>query len=352
MYRSLGEGLEMLTKTPTAIYQNLLDNREMFPVDPKFFERTEYLLNGPLDEYEAILDSFQGSFEGKVALDFGCKYGHTLPLFLARGAKQVIGVDVELGYLETGRNAFGRLLEGIQYYQADDGLIPISSEIVDFALANEVISHVNPAYLETVYAELARVLRPGGQLLISDGNNIANAECCEALVDVYDAWENGPTGRQTDRDVVTVSYVERRRQIVRERHPTLQASDIEHVARNTSGLFGEKFLEIVDAYVKTGELLERPYRPGMCPTNPQAGGVVMERGFHPRQVEMALNCYGLEAHQVYQKPPWADPASLNWKGSLVQSIQKAWESVFGHHRPSNWWALSANFTILATKPKS
>ena len=31
-------------------------------------------------------------------------------------------------------------------------------------------------------------------------------------------------------------------------------------------------------------------------------GVVMERGFHPRQLEMALAEYGFEAHQVVPAP--------------------------------------------------
>ena len=101
--------------------------------------------------------------------------------------------------------------------------------------------------------------------------------------------------------VVTTSFLERRRKIIRERHASLDEPKVEYLARNTSGLFGPILERVVDEFVRTGALTERPYRPGTCPTNPGPGGEVMERGFYPQQVEMALAAYGIRARQILQQ---------------------------------------------------
>ena len=161
-----------------------------------------------------------------------------------------------------------------------------------------MISHVNPSYLDSLYAEAVRVLRPGGWLLISDGNNLASPSCREALVDVYDAWENGPAGRRTDRDVVHRPFVEIRRELIEAWHPDLSQERTAYLARNTSGLFGDDLRRVAEAYVGGGRWVERPYRRGQCPTNPLPAGVVMERGFYPEQVALTLRALGMEAREL------------------------------------------------------
>jgi SAM-dependent methyltransferase len=246
-----------------------------------------------------------------VVVDFGCKYGHLLPWFVVAGVSEAIGVEVEDSYVEEGRSIFEALYANVRILKEEQGCIPLQPDTVDFVLVNEVISHVNPTYLDMVYAEIARVLKSGGRVLISDGNNIANAECQAALTPLYEAWENGPDGTKTDRDTVSESYLTRRRKIIQSRHPRLDPTRVDFLARNTSGLFGDFLIRVIDEYVQTGELIRRPYRRGVCPTNPSPSGVVMERGFHPVQVELALASYGLEAWQVL--PPGAqrgDSANL------------------------------------------
>lgn len=239
--------------------------------------------------------------------DFGCKYGHLLPLFLARGATRAIGIDVEDEYLAVGSQIVGDIYPSATFVKSDRGFLPLPPASVDFVLVNEVISHVNPTILPTVYAEIARILRPSGQVLISDGNNVANPDCARDLVEVYDAWENGPEGRNTGRDVVDGAFVNLRKEIIRKRHPSLPGDRVDYLAANTSGLFGDYLAEVIDRFVATGELVERPYRRGLCPTNPSASGVVMEWGFRPESVVMTLERYGLTARDV--TPVAAMPAA-------------------------------------------
>ena len=248
---------------------------------------------------------------GATVADIGCKYGHTLPLFLARGAARAIGIDVEEEYLTVGRRIVGDIYPSVAFVQSERGFLPLPPDSVDFVLMNEVISHVNPTMLPTLYSEIARILRPKGQVLISDGNNIANLDCALDLVQVYDAWENGPEGRNTGRDVVDGAFINLRKEIIRNRHPSLPPDRVDYLATNTSGLFGDYFSAVIDRFVATGELVERPYRRGLCPTNPAASGVVMEWGFRPEAVVLALAAYGLAARAVTPVPPGPAPPPLD-----------------------------------------
>ena len=299
--------------------------------------------------YDKLIMMARDDLRGATAVDVGCKYGHVLPLFLAKGAVRAIGIDVEEEYLEAGRNFTVSVCPGAQFERSDRGLLPLPPASADFVLVNEVISHVNPVYLETIYAEIARILRPGGQVVISDGNNVANQQCREDLMQVYDAWENGPAGRDTGRDVVSRPFVDLRRDIVRNRHPHLSREQVDYVARNTFGLFGELLLDVVDAYVESGTLIERPFQPGVCPTNPKASGVVMERGFRPEQVEVALRNYGLEARQVVPVPVSGFSGTKGVLADAYLLLRHRWRSTFipnsDRHRGSSW-----GFSVLAVKP--
>jgi SAM-dependent methyltransferase len=269
--------------------------------------------------YAYLLDSVPARLEGGVAVDIGCKYGHVMPLFLARGARAAIGVDVVEEYLAVARRVVGAIYPPASFLKSKAGYLPIESGSVSFVLLNEVISHVNPMYLPNLYFEVARILRPGGHLVISDGNNIANPDCRRDLTDVYDAWENGPSGRKTSRDVVDGAFVDIRRRLIRERHRALSDAEVDYLARNTSGLFGDYLAETVDRYVAGGGFVARPYRHGICPTSPLDGGAVMEFGYHPKQVVMTLAAFGIHARRADPPPPlrWGTPRAaigsvLSW----------------------------------------
>jgi SAM-dependent methyltransferase len=240
--------------------------------------------------------------KGKVAVDFGCKYGHLLPLLIVMEVDQAIGIDIEDTYIEAGRMVFEKLYPKVKLLKSDQGYIPLQPETVDFVLVNEVISHINPSYLETFYAEIARILRRKGTVLISDGNNLENIQCQKNLVSFYESWENGPDGTKTDRDTVLECYLTRRTKMILARYPDLDQQRVDYLAENTSGLFGDFLIRTIDDYVKTGELIRRPYRRGVSPTNPNASGVVMERGLDPSQIMMSFENYGLRCKRILSRP--------------------------------------------------
>lgn len=283
-------------------YTAILAQSERAHLPAHLVELSRQWAEGLFQAYEPILNAVPGGVSGQRVVDFGCKCGHLLPLLIAEGASEVIGLDAEDSYVNAGKSVIESLYTNARIVKTEAGYIPLQPGSADIVLMNEVISHVNPSFLDTVWRETSRILRSGGILFVSDGNNAANHTARNKLVDLYDKWENGPEGAKTDRDVVMDHFIKRRKDLIRSRHPSLADDQLEYVASNTSGLFGEYLRRTVDHYVATGELVRRPYVRGACPVNPNESGVVMERAFFPQQLELALVEYGFNARQVIPEP--------------------------------------------------
>lgn len=248
--------------------------------------------------YRSMFDLVPAPLAGKSVVDFGCKFGHLIPLLLALDCREAIGIDAEPIYVATGNAVFSRLYANARVLPTENGYVPLPPSSVDVIIMNEVISHVNPSYLDTIWSECGRILRSGGILFISDGNNGANTTVQTLLPDLYDKWENGPDGVTTDRDVVMDNFRGRRARIIRERCPDMAQDKVDFLASNTSGLSGDYLLATIERFHQTGELVLRPYRRGICPVNPEGGHSVMERAFHPVHLELALSEYGFAASQL------------------------------------------------------
>lgn len=98
------------------------------------------------------------------ALDFGCGGGAMLP-FLARNARSVTGLDVDLAPFQAVRELLG-LPASVEVRGSGAATLaelpPASFGIV---LALDVLEHVDD--LPAVLRELARLLQPGGLLVVS-----------------------------------------------------------------------------------------------------------------------------------------------------------------------------------------
>ena len=100
---------------------------------------------------------------GRRVLDIACGEGYGAAAFLKAGASSVIGVDISE---ETCRHA--RSKYGIDARIGDAQAIPLPDQSVDVIVSFETIEHVpEPA---AFLAECARVLAPGGRIIISTPN--------------------------------------------------------------------------------------------------------------------------------------------------------------------------------------
>jgi SAM-dependent methyltransferase len=96
-----------------------------------------------------------------VALDAACGTGRFAE-FLARRGHQVIGVDSSPHMLAHAR----RRVPGGKFHVAELDQLPLADDSADVIVCALALVHV--PRLQPVLAEFARVLRPGGDLVISD----------------------------------------------------------------------------------------------------------------------------------------------------------------------------------------
>jgi ubiquinone/menaquinone biosynthesis C-methylase UbiE len=96
-----------------------------------------------------------------TALDAACGTGRHAA-YLASLGHTVIGVDVSAKMLAVARDN----VPGGDFRQADLRRLPVDDRNVDLVVCALALEHVSD--LGPVFAEFARVLRPGGHLVISD----------------------------------------------------------------------------------------------------------------------------------------------------------------------------------------
>jgi hypothetical protein len=138
--------------------------------------------------------------------------------------------------------------------------------------------------------EAARVLRPGGALLLSDSNNALNPQVVRDTWQIWRAFELGPAGAQVHGHTIETPFIDQRRDLLIQ--AGLPEDEAALLAQQTSGLWGEGLLEAARRYQQTGELPRRVYRDGQCPIDP-VQGYYIERLFDPHELVAALRAVGL-----------------------------------------------------------
>jgi len=101
---------------------------------------------------------------GQITADIGAGAGFMTEGLLARGL-QVIAVDQSEAMLQQMRSNFGGSAK-LDLRLGSAEKLPIDNQEVDYAFANMYLHHV-PQPPQAI-AEMARILKPGGRLVITD----------------------------------------------------------------------------------------------------------------------------------------------------------------------------------------
>lgn len=122
-----------------------------------------------LDAKVALLDQTIARHFGPAAepsvLDLGCGVGE-ISRRLDRAGRRLLGVDVALGALRRARQA----LPGRPFARFDGHRLPLLDDGFDLVLAVCVAHHVRPPAWPGFFAEMARVVRPGGLAVVFEHN--------------------------------------------------------------------------------------------------------------------------------------------------------------------------------------
>lgn len=126
-------------------------------------------------EERALLRLMPDALYGQAMLDAGCGSGRYMLHALRRGAARVTGVDLSSPMLKRAEAELTALHADvpITLVQGNLAALPLPDAQADLSVCGLVVGHLDD--LAQSLAELRRVTRPGGTLLLSDVHPIGHA---------------------------------------------------------------------------------------------------------------------------------------------------------------------------------
>lgn len=123
---------------------------------------------GKIDRYDrAVIAELGAQIESLSILDVGCATGRLLSSLAEAGAKRLSGVDLAPRILDVAREKLKSYPVEVELRSADvEDSLPWPSESFDVATLTGVLHHLFRPH--DALAEINRVLRPGGRLIIID----------------------------------------------------------------------------------------------------------------------------------------------------------------------------------------
>jgi len=229
---------------------------------------------------------------GATVVDAGCGSGIYTMLMLARGAARVLAYDV----FDHNVTALRRLAETfhlpIEAVQADVSQAACADESIDFVYCVEAISHFHDT--DAFLRECARVLQPGGRVVIADGNNGANPLLRRRIHRDWLRSETGPFTPDRFRPGDNLPFLYRRWLIIRDEFPDMSPEDVFHLGMHTSGLGGRALIDACWRFVDDGALPDSRYHRGMSQRRPE-DGQLNEEPLDPLAIATRLHALGVTA---------------------------------------------------------
>lgn len=115
----------------------------------------------PLDR--ALLAGLIDSIGRGPVADLGCGPGQVAAQLRRCGARQVVGIDLSPLMLAAGHGRH----DDLRFAAGDLRALPLADGVLAGATAFYSIIHLHPQERPVAFRELARVLRPGGQVLVA-----------------------------------------------------------------------------------------------------------------------------------------------------------------------------------------
>ncbi|MFH1379104.1 MAG: class I SAM-dependent methyltransferase, partial [bacterium] len=188
---------------------------------------------------------------GQQIADCGCGYGTVPILFCMFGARTVWGVEsrkVMIDAFSKCINEISPQLTGIYPLRSDAEQLPFKSASIDVITSFDSISHMrNP---ERLFHEAQRVLRPGGRMLIVDGNSSLDMS---HFYRHYAVWKHFEYSyKKVVHDENPEPYSLQRKNIIQNYAPNLSIKDTNKLTKITRGLWQPEIIQAVNEFKQSG----------------------------------------------------------------------------------------------------
>lgn len=248
--------------------------------------------------YWDLLDFARVDPARKTVVEAGCGFGVAVILMAALGA-EARGVEIVPWMVDFVHEYQPLLPDGlanrIGVVAGTASGMPYEDGSVDLLLSTEAISH----YLdyEPFLAEARRVLKLGGTLLVSDGNNGLNPLTRRRTKTIWASHERDP-------DVLVVGgeryennpwwLVRKREEIIAGHLPDVDHGVQHELALRTAGMVRAQIIAACDEYTSSARMPTSFYRPGQLSVHPDHE-MVMERLFNPFRLKREIEEVGFRA---------------------------------------------------------
>ena len=130
-------------------------------------EEPEFFADYKMRDFAQLVREAGAPLDGQY-LDFGSGIGGSVPPFRRHmDQARLVCADVSSESLAQAEAAHG---DAASYLRMDDGRLPLADRSVDGAFACCVFHHIEPAEHLLALAEVRRVLKPGGLLMVYEHN--------------------------------------------------------------------------------------------------------------------------------------------------------------------------------------
>jgi SAM-dependent methyltransferase len=268
------------------------------------------VVQGYVDLLTGLVVDRTPSFFRTTGLDFGCWYGLSTLMLWRYGARQLFGVDVNEVLIDRARRCAERLgARGIEFRTVPNGqlgTVPLADGSVDWVLVNDVFSFSHPDAHERMAGDIHRILRSGGTLFFSDGNNPHHPETRRRLLSTYALTEHGDGGAANPDGV----YHRLRRDYIARRFPDLAPEQCESLARETAYSWGAEIDAHVAARLREQPAAAQPFdrelmRVPIHPLDGRSCGAVTD----PIRLTEMLRTLGFEPELLFRLDP-RSPGSI------------------------------------------
>ena len=287
--------------------------RELLAVRGEFSEGWATLDTDTVSTFEDLFREIGG--RGKAILEIGSGYGFTCVLLALLGAAEVHGIEVIPSAVQAAERVARRAGQHLSVFfqQADVSRgLPFGDRRFDVVLLIEVLSHIVVSDLGSFLREVVRVVRPGGLVVVSDGNN---ARSWKRRRENYRLWERFDQGPPTEGDDTVYShriatpYVALRRAIAQTAAPSLRPEEADAIAARTFGFDASEVEVAARRFVDTGAWPQSPFRRGVCPVEPRHR-MYIEQLLDPLEIRRHLWAAGCD--EVTCGPRRALPLKRLW----------------------------------------